>query len=120
LSILVILAGLMGAAGVVLAAAASHAATTVRLEPAAYLLLLHATALLAGAGVVDRGLAWRSLAMPALVRFALGAGLFAADLTLRAFSGNRLFPMAAPIGGFILILSWAALAVAAAISLARG
>jgi uncharacterized membrane protein YgdD (TMEM256/DUF423 family) len=32
---------------------------------------------------------------------------------LRAFAGQRLFAMAAPAGGFILIASWVAFAVAA-------
>ena len=39
-----------------------------------------------------------------------GASLFAADLATRAFSGDRLFPFAAPIGGTAMILSWFALA----------
>jgi len=44
----------------------------------------------------------------------LGAALFAGDLSLRAFVGQRLFAMAAPGGGIILILSWLAFAAAAA------
>ena len=40
-----------------------------------------------------------------------GAALFAADLATRAFSGDRLFPFAAPIGGTAMIVSWFALAV---------
>jgi uncharacterized membrane protein YgdD (TMEM256/DUF423 family) len=34
-------------------------------------------------------------------------------VTLRAFAGHRLFPMAAPAGGIILIAAWLALAAAA-------
>jgi uncharacterized membrane protein YgdD (TMEM256/DUF423 family) len=49
LTILLILAGLMGAAGVVLAAAGAHAAPTAGLDSAAYLLLFHATAILGAA-----------------------------------------------------------------------
>jgi uncharacterized membrane protein YgdD (TMEM256/DUF423 family) len=40
--------------------------------------------------------------------------LFAGDISLRAFAGQRLFAMAAPGGGIILILSWLAFAAAAA------
>jgi uncharacterized membrane protein YgdD (TMEM256/DUF423 family) len=117
---LIILAGLMGAAGVTLAAASSHAATTVKLDSAAYLLLLHAPAVIAGINAIDRGLAWRPLGIAALVGFVVGSTLFASDLTLRAFAGNRLFPMAAPSGGVILIASWLGMSVAAAVALWRG
>ena len=41
---------------------------------------------------------------------ALGACLFSADLASRAFLDDRLFPMAAPTGGSLMILSWLALA----------
>ena len=43
----------------------------------------------------------------------LGATVFAGDIALRAFSGNRLFPMAAPIGGSTMILGWLTVALAA-------
>jgi uncharacterized membrane protein YgdD (TMEM256/DUF423 family) len=68
LSILIALAGVMGAAGVVLAA---------------------------------------------VIGLILGAALFSGDLVLRAYLGQRLFPMAAPTGGTILIGAWILLAVAA-------
>jgi uncharacterized membrane protein YgdD (TMEM256/DUF423 family) len=45
--------------------------------------------------------------------FVLGAALFAGDVTLRTYAGTRLFPMAAPTGGTILIISWLILSVAA-------
>jgi uncharacterized membrane protein YgdD (TMEM256/DUF423 family) len=38
---------------------------------------------------------------------------FAGDVFARAFIGHRLFPMAAPTGGAILIAAWLALAIAA-------
>jgi uncharacterized membrane protein YgdD (TMEM256/DUF423 family) len=43
----------------------------------------------------------------------LGALLFSGDIALRAFAGHRLFPMAAPSGGALLIGGWALLAIAA-------
>ncbi|MTW19014.1 DUF423 domain-containing protein [Rhodoplanes serenus] len=116
----VLMAGLMGAAGVALAAAAAHAAPGAGLDSAAQILLVHAVALLAGSAAVAAGLTWRPIAIAALMGFVLGALLFAGDVTLRAFVGHRLFPMAAPTGGSILILSWIALSVAAAVRLVRG
>ena len=40
-----------------------------------------------------------------------GAALFSAELAMRAFTGDRLFPYAAPIGGSTMMLSWLALAI---------
>ena len=45
--------------------------------------------------------------------FVIAAALFAGDLTLRQYAGHSLFPMAAPTGGTLLILSWLLLAAAA-------
>ena len=42
---------------------------------------------------------------------ALGTLLFSGDLAKRGFAGAKLFPFAAPIGGSLMILSWAALAL---------
>ena len=46
--------------------------------------------------------------------FVVAAALFAGDLTLRQYAGHSLFPMAAPTGGTLLIVSWVVLAVSAA------
>jgi uncharacterized membrane protein YgdD (TMEM256/DUF423 family) len=46
--------------------------------------------------------------------FVIAAALFATDLTLRQYGGQSLFAFAAPAGGTLLILSWSALALAAA------
>jgi len=112
-TILLILAGLMGAGGVVLAAAGAHAAPHAGLAAAAYLLLFHATAILGGAALTKLGLLWRPLALAVLIAWVVGATLFAGDVSARAFIGHRLFPMAAPAGGTILIAAWLALAIAA-------
>jgi uncharacterized membrane protein YgdD (TMEM256/DUF423 family) len=112
-SVWVILAGLMGAAGVVLAAASAHAERATRLDAAGYLLLLHAAAVVAVVAALERGLVWRPLGMLAVSGYVLGSALFAGDLALRAFSGRRLFPMAAPSGNALLIAGWLLLAVAA-------
>jgi len=112
-TILLILAGLMGAAGVVLAAAGAHAAPHAGLASAAYLLLFHATAVLGGSALTHQGLLWRPLALAAAIGWIVGAMLFAGDVSARAFIGHRLFPFAAPAGGTILIAAWLALAAAA-------
>ena len=91
LSLLVILAGLLGAAGVILAAAGAHAAPNAGLDGAAYLLLFHAAAVLGGTALAQQGLLWRPLALVVLIGWIAGAALFAGDITLRAFAGHRLF-----------------------------
>lgn len=113
LTILIILAGLMGAGGVVLAAAGAHAAPNSGLDSAAYMLLFHAAALLGGAGLVQQGLLWRPLALAVLVGWVVGVALFSGDIAMRAFAGHRLFAMAAPTGGVILIVAWLVLVAAA-------
>jgi uncharacterized membrane protein YgdD (TMEM256/DUF423 family) len=40
-----------------------------------------------------------------------GAALFSAELAMHAFTGERIFLFAAPIGGTTMMLSWVALAV---------
>jgi len=112
-TILLILAGLMGAGGVVLAATGAHAAPHAGLAGAAYMLLFHAAAILGGTALTRQGLLWRPLAVAALIGWVVGAVLFAGDVSARAFMGHRLFPMAAPSGGTILIVAWPALAIAA-------
>jgi uncharacterized membrane protein YgdD (TMEM256/DUF423 family) len=118
--LLVILAGLMGAGGIVLAAASAHALPNTGLDSAGHMLSLHAAAVLGGAAAVQAGLLWRPLGIVALFGLVLGALLFAGDITLRAYAGHRLFPMAAPTGGSIMIASWAALAAAGVVGLVRG
>jgi uncharacterized membrane protein YgdD (TMEM256/DUF423 family) len=121
LTILLILAGLMGAAGVVLAAAGAHATPTAGLDSAAYLLLFHAVAVLGGAALAPQGLVWRPLALLVFCAWVAGAALFAGDVSARAFMGHRLFPMAAPAGGMIQIAAWLGFAIAALVAaLQRG
>lgn len=111
--ILLALAGLMGAAGVVLAAASAHGKTGMGLDSAAYLLLIHACAVIAVTAATRNGLTLRPLAGAAAIGFVIGGALFAGDIALRAYTGARLFPMAAPTGGTVMIASWLAVAIAA-------
>jgi uncharacterized membrane protein YgdD (TMEM256/DUF423 family) len=118
-TILIALAGLMGAGGVVLAAAGAHMAPGAGLDSAASMLLFHAVAVLGGAALVQQGVLWRPLALIVLAAWVLGAVLFSGDIALRALAGHRLFAMAAPSGGVILIGAWVALAVAAVAAMLR-
>jgi uncharacterized membrane protein YgdD (TMEM256/DUF423 family) len=111
--LLVVLAGAMGAAGVALAAASAHQPDATRLASASSMLLFHAPAVLAAVLLVERRVIHMQLGLAAALGFVIAAALFAGDLTLRQYAGHSLFPMAAPTGGTLLILSWLLLAVAA-------
>jgi uncharacterized membrane protein YgdD (TMEM256/DUF423 family) len=112
--VLVGLAALMGACGVVLAALSAHGADASRLAPASSMLLFHAAAVLGTVALAVRGPVHAAFALVPAWGFVAGAALFAGDLALRQFAGHALFPLAAPTGGTLLIASWLALAVAAA------
>jgi uncharacterized membrane protein YgdD (TMEM256/DUF423 family) len=114
LRILIILAGVMGADGVILAAASAHQADATGLAAASSMLLFHATAVLAVAALAARGVIDVWIGIASAFGFVVAAALFAGDLTLRHYAGHGLFPMAAPSGGTLLIVSWLTLAVAAA------
>jgi uncharacterized membrane protein YgdD (TMEM256/DUF423 family) len=112
--LLIIAAGLMGAAGVVLAALSAHQADDVsRLAAASSMLLFHASAVIGTVVVAERGLVQPYTGTLAALGFVIGAALFSVDLALRQYAGHSLFPMAAPSGGTLLIVSWLTLALAA-------
>lgn len=110
---LLALAGLAGALGVGLSAAAAHIAGATSLATAAQFLLFHAPALLALALLAGSGQARPVVVRAAGFALALGLALFSGDLSVRAFLQQPLFPMAAPSGGLILILGWVMVAVSA-------
>jgi uncharacterized membrane protein YgdD (TMEM256/DUF423 family) len=118
--ILIALAGVMGAAGVVLAAAGAHGKPGTGLDSAGYLLLIHAAAVIAATVAARAGLILRPLGLIVICGFILGAVLFAADVAARAYLGGRLFPFAAPTGGVILIASWLVLIAGALAALRAG
>lgn len=103
--LLILAAGLIGAAGVALAAAASHGGEERLMGSASAMCLAHAPVLLALA------------AMERANRFRAGAGfllaggvvLFAGDLVMRTRTGSGLFAMAAPAGGMAMIAGWIAI-----------
>ena len=102
-AVLVIFAGLFGAAGIAGAALAAHGGDVRLVAIAASIALVHAPALL--------GLAASRPAMPKLSAVAgglmiVGTSLFSGDLAARTVFGNRLFVDAAPTGGMVLIAAW--------------
>ena len=104
--ILILLAGLAGAAGVALSAAAAHRGGP-NLQTAATFLLVHAPALLGIAMLAGRTARFSGFVLTA------GLVLFCGDLLARDFLGDRLFPYAAPAGGMLLIGGWLAVAASA-------
>jgi len=112
--ILIILAGVMGADGVILAAASAHQPDAARLASASSILLFHATAVLGAIALIERGVLHLQIGLTAAAGFVIASALFAGDLAMRTYADHGLFPMAAPTGGTLLIVSWLALAVSAA------
>ena len=112
--ILIVLAAVMGADGVILAAASAHQADATRLASASSMLLFHSSAVLAVVALAERGIVDVRIGIAAAWGFVIAAALFAGDLALRQYAGHGLFPFAAPAGGTLLIASWLVLALAAA------
>jgi uncharacterized membrane protein YgdD (TMEM256/DUF423 family) len=104
-ALIAVYAGLAGAAGVALAAAGAHGAAYSALTPAAQFLLMHAAAALAISAIAVRASHPGAFLVAALVLL-VGVTLFSGDITARTFWGDRLFPMAAPIGGTTMIIGW--------------
>ncbi|KKC35573.1 hypothetical protein WH87_16110 [Devosia epidermidihirudinis] len=102
-------AGIIGAAGVMAAAGASHGEASRNLSAVATICLAHGPALLA-LGLAGRGRILRFAA----VSLGLGTLVFAGDLGVREWLGHGLFPGAAPLGGGGMILGWAAIVAAGA------
>jgi uncharacterized membrane protein YgdD (TMEM256/DUF423 family) len=113
--LLLVLAGLSGLAGVAMSAAAAHSAGGQNLETAGRFLLIHAAALVGLMALAGAGLAHPMAARTAGWALLLGVALFAGDLTLRAFRGTALFPMAAPGGGILIMIGWGLVALSALI-----
>lgn len=103
------LAGLLGAAGIGLAAAANHLDDPRTFSAAATVCLANAPALIA----LYAARASVRLAPFAALVIAFGAILFTVDILLRHFYGVRVFPMAAPTGGVTMILGWLIVAFSA-------
>ena len=110
------LGALCGAAGVALAAAGAHrGGDGVLATTAGYFLLFHAAAVIA---LVARAAGDRLLAVAASL-LVLGVALFSGELALHALAGLRPLPMAAPVGGSLMILGWLVAAVALPLAIGR-
>jgi len=101
---LCVVGALCGAAGVAFSAVASHSGGGTIATGASFL-LMHAPAFLA-IGLLGGS---KPLRLAAWALFA-GLALFAGDLIVRHYGAARLFPMAAPTGGTLMILGWLAIA----------
>lgn len=102
--VLIGLAALNGLAGVAGAAIGAHGTVSPSVATAATMQLIHALAALAALAL----LTGRAAAATAGL-FILGALLFAGALYVGGLAGMSLGP-AAPIGGVVMMLGWAALA----------
>ncbi len=111
-------AGLIGAAGVVVAAAGAHKGGGELARTSSDFLLVHAAAILAGSGVALAGARSSALLVAALGLMSVGAVLFGGDLALAGLLDWRPIPLAAPTGGLCLIAGWLSL-TASAIGLGR-
>ncbi|SMQ68970.1 Uncharacterized membrane protein YgdD, TMEM256/DUF423 family [Devosia lucknowensis] len=107
--VLLISAGVIGAAGVAAAAAASHEGSR-NLSALSTIYLAHGPALLALAFLAQGRMLVGSGAL-----LAFGTLLFGVDLTLREWLGHAVFPGAAPLGGAAMILAWLGIAIAGAV-----
>lgn len=111
------LGSLLGAAGVALAAVAAHRTSDPTLATAAIFLILHAGAAIA-LTALSAASHWPSAVLASATLMLLAVMLFSGDVVSRVLLGDRLFPMAAPTGGSLLILAWlisAATAIAGAL-----
>ena len=105
--LLVALGGFSGATGVALLAVAAHSPEGANLKTAADFLLVHGPAFFALAALSRTQALPRWVIAAGALALALGLTFFAGDLARRSFTGARLFPMAAPTGGTLMILGWA-------------
>lgn len=112
------MAASLGAVGVMLLAAGSHAAPG-NATLAGQMLLFHASASMAAVLAREAGHLHTMAGRLAIITLFAGVIVFSADLTMRGFGYGRLFPMAAPTGGTLTIAGWIALAAAAAMATGR-
>ena len=111
-TLLIVLAGLLGASGVSMAALAAHVSDSTALRAAAEMAMVHAAAgigLTAFSMHTSRAGTWTFVAGALLV----GAALFSGTVALGVLADFRPLPVLAPIGGVLTILSWIAVALLA-------
>jgi len=96
----------MGAAGVMLAAMATHLAGGGILSTAALFLLLHAAAIVGLAAIVPHVHRGRTALIGAAALIIAGTLLFSVDLAMRQLAGMKLLWGTAPFGGGAMIVGW--------------
>jgi uncharacterized membrane protein YgdD (TMEM256/DUF423 family) len=117
---------LLGAAGVALAAVAAHRTADPSLATAALFLILHGAGAIALTAVAGGSLSGADGATSSTVLLAaaslmlVAVALFSGDVASRVLLGDKLFTMAAPAGGGLLITAWLVAAVAAIAAALRG
>lgn len=105
------LAALSGAAGVAEAAAAAHRVSDPLLKTSADFLIVNAAAVIALAAFATQA-ARKSWILAGATALFVGGLSFCAELSVHALLGQRPAPLAAPIGGALMILGWLIAAVA--------
>ncbi len=113
------LAGILGAAGVALSAVAAHRVADPGLATAALFLVLHGAAAI-GLSALAGATPWPAVFLAAASLMIFAVTLFSGDVVARALLGGRLFPMAAPTGGSLLILAWSLAGLAGILGAIRG
>lgn len=111
-------AGLLGTAGILVSAAAAHLGGTSVATTGGLFLLLHAAAVLGLAPLAGHADGGRYVMAGLLL--VVGAACFSGDLALAGLYGWRPLPLAAPIGGLLLIAGWLVIPLAALIDAVRG
>ena len=107
------LAGLLGASGVAVGAAAAHVGGGDLARTASEFLMVHAAAVLAGSAAALALPRSSALLVAALGLLTAGAALFGGELAAAGLLDRHPLPIAAPTGGLCLIAGWLCLSVAA-------
>jgi uncharacterized membrane protein YgdD (TMEM256/DUF423 family) len=117
--LILVWAGLAGAAGVGLSAVATHKVDSPALGTAATILTLHAAAAVGIFAIAVRSVRPKLWSAAALLML-LAASLFSGEIAFHTFTDNASFQFLAPIGGSGLIASWLLLSIAGLVSWVRG
>ncbi len=116
--LILVWAGLAGATGVGLAAAAAHKVDSPALATAATMLTLHAAASVGIFAVALRS-ARPKLWCAAALLMLLAASLFSGEIAFHTFTGDASLQFLAPVGGSLMIASWLLVAGAGLLSRLR-
>jgi uncharacterized membrane protein YgdD (TMEM256/DUF423 family) len=104
---------LFTAFGIGLQALAAHRGLAdTRIQTAALFFFVQGPAIMAATALRHAGVGHRVYGRLALTTVILGVALFAGDLALKGMGYGRLFAMAAPLGGMLMIGGWVAFAAA--------